>query len=150
MVSKQIHMTKEFKKVMTSLRKIPDINRGGCGVSALALFDAAKRDGLKPKIFYLYSWLDDDSYRQNQKFKEGKTKKADSCSHVVVKIEEKYYDSDGIIKQDKIERHTIDKVKRKHLIASINNAEAWNDVFDRWKWIPKIEKFFKPGTKVWA
>lgn len=143
-------MTKEFKKVMTSLRRIPNLNRGGCGVSALALFDAAKRDGLKPKIVYLYSWGDDDSYRKNQKFKEGKTKKADACSHIVIKMAGKYYDSDGVLKQDKIDRFTTDKVKRKHLIASINNSEAWNDDFDRWKWIPKIEKFFKPGTKVWA
>ena len=143
-------MTKEFEKVMMSLRKIPDINLGGCGVSALALFDAAKRDGLKPKIVYLYSWSDDDCYRKNQKFKDGKSKKADSCSHVVIKVKGKYYDSDGIIKEDRIDRYTIDKVKRKHLIASINNVEAWNDVFDREKWIPKIEKFLKPGTKVWA
>lgn len=145
--SKQSHMNKEFKKVMTSLSKIPNINHGGCGLSALALFDTAKIEGMKPKIIYLYTWSQDSCYRKNQKFKEGKSKTADSCSHIVIKLDGKYYDSDGKIKKREIDSYTTeDRVTRKHLIASINNVGVWNELFDRKKWASDIEKFFKPGT----
>jgi hypothetical protein len=135
-------MNKEFKKALKYLNGIPDINRGGCGISALALYDIAKANGKKPKIVYLYSWMDDDSYQMNERYKKGKSGEASSCAHVLVKVGKKYYDSTGSIKAKEIETYSkVDEgIKRNHLIASIKNVNEWNPCFKRKKWLPKIKK----------
>ena len=125
------NMKKTFKQTVKSLDKIPDINHGGCGLAALALFDASKREGKKAKIVYCYTGWDVTALHKNNQFKEGKRKKATSCHHVVIKLGKRYWDSTGALSKKEIKNFdTVDEeITRKHLISSINNKGSWNDVF---------------------
>jgi len=140
-------MKPTFKKTRKYLNDIPSINYGGCGFAALALYDAAKREGHKPKIVYLYSWLDNEAMERNNKFKLGKVKKAHSCSHVLVKIKNKFWDSTGVIPKSGLGMYQLDDtITRDHLVASINNKGVWNPCFQRWAWISEIKNMIKKGT----
>ena len=146
-------MTKTFQQVRKYLDDIPDINRGGCGIAALAMYYAANKEGKKVGIAYLYgSWFEDDNIEQNEMFKKGKSKVAGSCSHVLVRVGNRYYDSEGVVNLKNIKkRYTVDKdITKKHLKASINNLDAWNDDFNRRKYLSKIEKFIGKKLKVKA
>jgi hypothetical protein len=139
-----------FKETRKFLNAIDSINYGGCGFSALALYDAAKRDGLKPKIVYLYHFFGElSSIEKNNKFKEGKIKTATSCSHVLIKIGNKLWDSSGVIRKSMLYMYNLDEdITREHLVASINNKGVWNPCFEREFWAPRIQKYFKRGTTI--
>ena len=143
-------MKPRFKETRKFLNQIGTINCGGCGFSALALYDAAKREGLKPKIVYLYHALwESGSMLKNNQYKEGKRKTADACSHVLVKIGNRLYDSSGVIGKGMLYMYKLDEeITREHLVSSINNKGVWNDTFDRERWIPHIQKYFKRGTTI--
>jgi len=139
-----------FKETRKFLNAIDSINYGGCGFSALALYDAAKREGLKPKIVYLYhAFFESESMLKNNQFKEGKRKTADACSHVLVKIGNRLYDSSGVIGKSMLYMYKLDEdITREHLVASINNKGVWNPCFERRFWVPRIQKYFKKGTTI--
>lgn len=140
-------MKPTFKEARKFLNRIPAINLGGCGFSALALYDAAKREGLKPQIVYLYSWLDTEAMERNNRFKKGKLKKAHSCSHVLIKIGNKLWDSTGVIPKSYLGMYQMDgTITRDHLVASINNKDVWNPCFQRSAFGPEIKKMVKRGT----
>jgi len=143
-------MKKTFKETRNFLNAIRNINAGGCGLAALALYDAAKREGKNPKIVYLYhAFMEHESWIHNQEFKIGKRKKAAPCSHVLVKINGKLWDSTGVISKSNLWLYNSDdEITREHLIASIKNKGAWNDIFNRKKWLPEIKKYFKRGTPI--
>lgn len=142
-------MKRSFKKTQKFLSDVPMVNFGGCGMAALALYDAAKREDKKPKIVYVYSPWEDDSYRKNLRFKEGKAKKADACMHIVVKIGRNHYDAEGKVSTKYINAYfKDDEISRDHLIASINNKGVWNESFNRKIWGPEIAQFFKKGTRI--
>lgn len=154
--SKLNHMKKalanSFRDTRRFLNQIAFINQGGCGVAALALYDAAVRDGKNPKIVYLYSpFFDYGSQQINEKFKQGKVKRAAPASHVVLKVGRNYWDSDGIIPAARISFYQKDDtITREHLISSINNRGAWNTTFNRKYWIPKIKAYFNTRTRIVA
>jgi len=140
-----------FTKARKELDSLPFINQGGCGLAALALYDTAVREGKKPKIVYCYSfWGDSTAMHKNNLFKEGKRKRAYACSHVLIKVGKRYWDSTGEIKSKDVKwAYELDEdITRKHLIASINNKGAWNDCFDRRRCMPIIKKMLKRGTQV--
>lgn len=142
-------MKPTFKQARRFLNNIPSINLGGCGLSALALYDAAKREGLKPKIVYLYSWFDSEAQERNNKFKMGKLKKAYSCSHVLIKIGNKLWDSTGVISKSGLGFYRMDDtITRDHLVSSVNNKDVWNTCFQRRYWVSEISKMLKRGTVI--
>lgn len=143
-------MKRTFQTTRKFLDAIDNINAGGCGLAALALYDAAKREGKKPKIVYLYhAFFEHTSWIHNHEFKIGKRKKAAPCSHVLIKINGKLWDSTGVVSKDKLFMYNTDEeITREHLIASVNNKGAWNEMFNRKKWLPEIQKFFKRGTLI--
>lgn len=143
---------KTFQQVRKIFGEIDEINCGGCGVAALAMYDAAKREGKNPKIVFAWDvfslmWGDDSSH--HWKYKKGLVKTATSCSHVMVKIGNKYYDSRESMTGKEFEREfrRWDKnVSRKHLVAALNNRRVWNSEFDRDEHLPEINK--KLGYKL--
>jgi hypothetical protein len=143
-------MKLSFKQTLKALDRIPNINRGGCGFAALALFDAANREGRKAKIVYCYTAYDGSALHKNNQFKEGKRKKAHACHHIIVKLGKKYWDSTGKIDEDEFaDFEWIDEeITRKHLIASINNKGAWNSIFDRRGSMSQLKKLIKRNTQV--
>jgi hypothetical protein len=141
-------MNRNLKTTIKKLNKIPNINRGGCGFSALAIYDTAKSEGKSPKIVFLYSGWDADSYEQNLEFKNGENEPT-SCSHVVVKIGKKYYDSTGKLSKSELQGYRRDEeIKRSHLIAALQKKSDWNTTFKRDCWLNKIAKHFSKKSRV--
>ncbi len=132
-----------FNKVIDFLKNVESINCGGCGVAALALYDAAVLEGKTPKIVYLYhpfwSWGEREI---NEEVMRGKREKAESCWHIVVEIDGKHYHADGEIDSSSEVEHMLHYqkhiVEREMLINSLTNG-GWNSSFDRKKWVPKIK-----------
>lgn len=122
-----------YNEVESFLSNIPDINNGGCGIAALALYDAAVAEGKRPKIYYTYSSINNFSYEVNQKYIKGKIKEAQACSHIVIKLGKNYYDSKGEYDMYR-EAHVV---TREHLVNSIKHG-CWNPSFDRSTYLPRI------------
>lgn len=137
-------MKTTFKQTINFLSEINYINRGGCGVAALALFHAAKKEGKDPKIYFIYSSWDQDNIKTNEAFLKGKRKKATSCHHVVVKIGNRWYDAKGTPDMSLYfdsSWYIIKETPLKLLKSAVDNPGVWNPDFERKKFIPIIERF---------
>ena len=132
------NVQKSYKTIKSFLNKIPDINYGGCGISTLVLFDHAKAEGLNPKIIFGYSrWS--GGYEENNEYRKGNRKHAESASHIFINIEGVDFDSNGVYERD--DDWVFDsEITREHLVNAIVYG-SWNDRFNRKKWLPEIEKF---------
>ncbi len=129
-----------FNYLSRYFQTIPNINRGGCGVAALVLYRQAVKEGLNPEIVYCYLGRD-RAWEKNSKFIEGKTKKAASCDHIVLKINDEYYDCDGVNRLATAGWYSFTQtVSEKHLMNSLIYG-GWNDDFDR-RNLKKIEDRF--------
>lgn len=143
-------------KTLTQIRRflgsIDTINCGGCGIAALAIYDKAKKEGRRPKIVFawdIWSLMWGDGIERHNEYKRGLRDKAPSCSHVLVKIGEKYYDSNQIMTKTEFKGHFRqydENVSRKHLVESLKNKREWNSEFDRKTYLPIINK--KLGYKL--
>lgn len=133
-------ITSGVQFVIAYLGTIRDINWGGCGIAALAIYNTAFLYNLKPKIHYLYYDNNHPLKEANDNFKKGKTSIAHGCTHVVVKIGNKFYDANGEYDLDSEGYVDGGEVTKEHLINSVVNGE-WNSMFNRGKWLPKIEEF---------
>ncbi len=100
-----------------ALSKIPNLNHGGCGFAAVALWHRIKKDypRSRPKIV-LISW-----------FEEMKTPR--SCSHIVVQFGRKLYDSDGEYSRKGGYRLVLDRPDP--LLPVLKEENEWNSAFDR-------------------
>jgi len=131
-----------FNETQAFLSKIEQINRGGCGFSALALYDAAVKENLNPKIIYLYTQMSlafSNAYENNELvITENLKDRADACSHIVVEINKQWYDCKGVVNDDGVQKYH--EVSREHLLNSIRYGN-WNDDFNRKKYLPKINEF---------
>jgi len=121
----------EFHEIREKLNNIPNLNRGGCAIAALAMYRwALKNIPLKDiKIVYLFS--------ENPYIEEGMP----SCSHAMVKIGKRIYDSDSKEKL-KVLKNKYEAVlmpDEEQVVESIND-EYWNPMFEREIHLKKIEK----------
>lgn len=123
-----------MERLFNLLSSIPDINAGGCGIAAYAIAEFFRSKGCEANIVYLYSSYDFERYFSNGRFMDGQTERATSCTHAVVKVYKEcgyeLYDSDGLFnnecKYEYSQEMTDDAV-----VASINNIDQWNSMFDR-------------------
>ncbi len=133
-----------FQLIQSFLKTVENLNNGGCGIAALALYDAAVLEGKNPKIIYLYHPYYDSTLHINEDVIRGEREKAESCWHVVIEIDGKIFHADGEITTETenfgemldYPKHTVD---REMLINSLTNG-GWNSSFDRKKWYPKIKE----------
>lgn len=136
----RIRLTRKLKE----LNKIPDINKGGCAIVAYGLVEYLKKNcpNKDAKVYFLL-----DNYLKDS-IENGKP---NSCGHAVVRIDDKYYDSDGA--------HTLIGLKeqrwysREHHIVLDQNTimqciktDTWNRTFDRVKHVPTIDRIL--GTSI--
>lgn len=128
-----------FYELQSYLNQIPSINRGGCGIAALAMYDAAIREGKSPKIVFGYNWLGSD-WERNQQFKTGKSDLAESATHICLEMDGKVIDSEGVSSLWDEYCSTFHEATREHLVAAIKYG-GWNSEFKRDKWLPQIEAF---------
>ena len=123
---------KNLNQVQKYLNKIPNINEGGCGISALTLYRWIKENAEigNTKFVFLYREDSEDRYFNNQKVLKDSEGEADAPSHACLLYEGKFIDSDGDLDISNFEWVQIideeDFVKR-----SLENVEDWNYHFDR-------------------
>jgi hypothetical protein len=107
-LNKNKNKISSLDEIRTFLNEIPNINRGGCGVSAYAMYCyLEKTNQLLPDTRIIYVWDIDylsDSYEKNTNFIENQNGDCDSCAHVVLFHNGFYMDS----KNKKIEIHEIE------------------------------------------
>ena len=132
---------KSIKSVQNVLGRIPDINCGGCGISALAMYRWLKdNDKLVGDESFTYLYVSyDSSFTENDSIlKEKKNHKLKSASHIMLFHNGRLIDSDGNAVQNRyINRHN--KITEDSLLYSINFS-CWNDDFDRKEYVPFIEQ----------
>ena len=135
---------KKLEDVLSYLNRIPCINAGGCGISALAIYRWLKVNDNKGKLSFAYMYRDNsDSSLINNKnaLKTGDT--LETPAHVMVKINKpfcfkKLIDSEGMTNSRYIYGHSVDE---KRMLETINWS-SWNDSFDR-KHVRQIQKALK-------
>ena len=127
-----------YETVRHFLGKVPNINLGGCGISALVLFDHARAAGLEPKIIFGYiPWA--GGFDENQEYKRGIRPHAESAAHIFISIGDKDHDSEGEYEREGHWKFDS-QITREHLVNAIRHG-GWNPCFEREKWLPKIEQF---------
>ena len=106
-------MTNELKK----LKKIPNVNEGGCGIIALTLYRIFGGTILKLGKGWLFDF-----------------------QHYGVEINGKVYDSKGVITKKQLNSYeSIEKSSEEELVERAKIPSFWNRNFDR-KHIDTIEK----------
>ena len=115
---------KTLKDVQKYLNSIPNINCGGCGYSALAMYEWLKKNKQlekDTKIVYLYSFRGERGVP----------------NHAVLYHKGKYLDSNG---KYKVYRDFPTKQMRKKDVKDSFFDSDWNSMFNRNKYVPLIEK----------
>lgn len=131
-----------LKEVQKFLNKIPNINHGGCGLSALAMHKWLKEyKEIDSKFIFLYG--NDIVGRIISKInyfcvQEGNFKDSDGPYHVMLKVKDKIIDSAG---EDNINSYELVQdldINEETMIKFLNNFKV-SSQFDWKKWIPIIE-----------
>ena len=129
-----------LKQVQKFLSKIPDINEGGCGISALSIYRWLKKNEKEDnnKFIFLYRGCDEKEYLNNRKALRDNKQRAVAPLHCCILYEGKFIDCDGGIDIGKY--NWVQIIDEEEFIKkAINNIGTWNDCFNR-KHIGKIEK----------
>jgi hypothetical protein len=129
---------------LNQINTIDNINNGGCGFTALSIYDRMIKDGYKPKIIYLYK---EDRYNRAYRYiQEGH---GNSTSHVVIELNNFYYDSNGIntkeVINDAYEVYHSHEVTRDYLIKSLKEGNR-NELFKKEN-VNKIDKILNTNTR---
>lgn len=137
-----------FESIREILNNIPNINRGGCGYSALAMYLWLKKEGYPYMRGISFTYLYQSTfyhYEINSGFIKGSEELPTSCSHVVLNFRGKEIDCTPNGEDFEIvKRHR--KISEEVLRLSLKNG-GWNSDFEAKKYLPKIEK--KLGIKFW-
>lgn len=134
---------KTLEQVLEFLDNIPNINSGGCGISALAVYKWLKKNDALSEDFaivYLHRW---DTYDRdtNRSFLKGENDNATACSHAIFRYNGVYYDSEGknesSVRDDNSVIIPAEHVER-FMKASLKDGN-WNTSFNRAKGVKVIE-----------
>lgn len=143
-------MTKEIKTfadLRAYLSGVPKINEGGCGYAAYFMYEWLKKEGKKPVVLFAYylkwPYSSKGAYEQNKRAANGQDKPT-SCSHVLVKVGRKVFDSSRYFKkaEGKCDIRQFGKfqaVNEKFLVKALSGI-GWNSTFDYKTMVPKMEE----------
>lgn len=148
-------MTKTFESVVDFFAGISNINNGGCGITAYALYSWLENNNQlldDTKIYY----LEDDTFGRyispDNVFGNGN---AFSCSHAVLFHNGSWIDGDGFFESyfdmptiNKFWSEPIEYAVPNHIVHNFMKfslfgygwEECWNNKFHRNKYLPKIEQ----------
>jgi hypothetical protein len=129
-----------FDEVLNFLNNIENINCGGCGISALAMYRWLKKHGQTTEQTAFY-FLDNDSsnHENNQEYFTNKEVVLRASSHVVLYHNDQTIDSNGYKPIGGYDYNFLEKSEA-YLLAMINNLWTWNYRFERKKHVKKIAK----------
>ena len=132
-----------------SLDNINNINYGGCGVSAYAMYCYLEKNNLlkeDTQIIYLHDWCE-NSIKHNLEFIKGNNNNPTSANHVILYHDGYYVDSEHKYIFLNSFRYSSNYFKVPqditHVFMKLSlNESSWNPRFDR-KNIKEIEKFIE-------
>lgn len=117
------------------LKTIPDINNGGCGIAALALYRVIKDSGVKTEFVTL---TDLDYIKNNNSKRISNNEYPTSNSHIVLVVNDIPYDSNGRYYMGEYDYHI--PFNSEELLLEAINEDSWNRAFDRDRYTPLIAK----------
>jgi hypothetical protein len=139
-------------KTLTELRQylntIPNINEGGCLISAYSVYLYLKQNNTLSPDFKIIEISPDTltKYMNTMQYLSSDPESnVFSCGHAVILYNGYIYDSEIDVKMDEFVDAAVfgiwidPKDHEQWLINQMNNA-SWNESFDRMQYIPEIEK----------
>ena len=142
---------RSFNEVMNAINKIPNINAGGCGISALAMYMwIEKNEKHKPTILFCYQSHSKKRYDNNKQALNSKNSTLEVPNHVALIYQRKKIDSNGIIWDFKPYYKYHHRVNLTKLKDTIIKSPDWNCEFDRKKYLKKIESIIDMKMNVQA
>ena len=137
--NKIINRDMKFQVILNYLRKIPYINKGGCGIAALSMYRWLKsQNKLKGDEHFVFLYDEYHyNFEKNEKYINNQRKVIVSAHHVGFYYNGKIIDSDGEVDLGYY-HYTHKNIDEETLVKSINNIKEWNPTFDR-NVIPIIE-----------
>lgn len=132
---------------LSELNKIPDLNRGGCAIVAYALVQYINKayPELHPEIVFLCN------INQGPAWRNLINNRADSSSHVVVKIDNMYYDSTGVYTKSEIRakwKTAETAIASQELTLRSIHTNEWNPAFNRKKYVSTIGHILDMKTQL--
>ena len=134
----------KLQPVLEYLNSIPDINAGGCGLSALAIYRWCRKNGIEvgDRPFVIISndlW---DVQHNNELIDDEMIDRLE-YPHIVTEIDGKLWDSTGNDDEDNDDNFSYwpfrcEPIGEDDIIELLNNA-SWNPDFKRNKYLPLIE-----------
>jgi len=132
---------KTLTEVQKFLNGIQDINRGGCGISALAIYKWLQKQGEsmdRIKFIYLYKSYNEDIYLNNESVLRDNKGVARAPNHCCISYNGKFIDSKGDV--DLTIFKWVQIIDEEDFIRDfLNNTKTWNSMFSR-DCINNIEK----------
>jgi hypothetical protein len=134
----------KLENILDCLNSIPYLNKGGCAISALAIYRWCKENGIEVSdrpfvILYEDEW---DARRGDEIIEAGDFAHLPS-PHIVIEIGGRLYDSNGCLEDTglwaDLPAQAEHQLNEDELLYAINYKTFWNDLFDREYSIPKIE-----------
>lgn len=127
-------------------RKVKYLNSGGCAVVAYSIVEYAKLLGIDAKVQYLFNDWSQSDYHRLQNNENG------SCSHAVVVINNKMYDSNGLFDLEdsfgSTDNVTALNLEQDRVLESISYPRHWNPTYDRRDGRKKIQDVLKIPIKI--
>lgn len=139
----------ELEQVFKYLSWIPRINRGGCGISALAIYRWLEKENLliknpilkwkNTKFVFLYENTHKYIFDNNMKAIKDLNTEPIAPNHAVLFHMGEYIDADGIV--DVSGYKWMQNITVEEFIVRANNSiDYWNPDFDRNKYLKLISK----------
>ena len=128
---------KHLTKVLKYLNSIENINRGGCGIAALAIYRWLENNDMlrDTEIVLLYDYNTHYLYSHNYKIlKSNSNGIPHGAPHIVLKRLNRYFDSEGFLSKRGLASRYCDmlSVDVNFLLTAINdNIDCWNYEFKR-------------------
>lgn len=127
-----------LKEVREYLNDVEDINWGGCAIAMLAMYRWLKKNNqLKPDTCFIFLHDNTDRYERNKESLSNIGQTPTACTHACLYHDGKYIDSKSNI-DIRNYRFMLKIDSEEFIVESINNRSAWNDTFERDKYVPDI------------
>lgn len=130
---------------LRQVNRIPNINAGGCAVTAYYAYEFAKQryPQTNPQICFLIE------FGYANEVENAKRNHPTSCSHAVLRIGNLFYDSTKVYTteelQNKWEHDLVYMIDPELAYESIQKSFFWNPKFDR-KHIPQIQQILRDAS----
>ena len=135
----------QFQAVQNFLNEIPNINCGGCGLSAYAMYLWLRKNNMldeNTQIVFLHHSYSERDFQTNQSFYLQGVGNPVAPEHVVISRNGKYIDSNGVYTKanEYSFKLAVSLEKAEDFLVNSLNDNNWNSWFNRPCVAPMIEK----------